>query len=129
MLLPAVTGLGEPVIVIPTTAEVTTGVVTVAECGLVESDGLETVAVSVMCVPAGVLAVTCTTTVNVADAPAARVGAVPVIVPVRPTGGVVKVNVGPLFWVSETNVVFPGTPSVSCTLWASLGPLLVTVMM
>ena len=34
--------------VMPTTAEVTTGVVTVAECGLVESVGLDTVAGFVM---------------------------------------------------------------------------------
>ena len=37
--------------VMPTTAEVTTGVVTVAEWGLVESVGLDTVAVSVTFVP------------------------------------------------------------------------------
>src|SRR6266849_11106190 len=98
MLFPAVTGLGVPVMVMPTTAEVTTGVVTVTECGLVESVGLETVAVLVMFVPAGVLELTCTTTVNVADAPAAMVAAVPLIVPVPPAGGLVTLKVGPLVW-------------------------------
>src|SRR5216683_5389301 len=114
--------------VMPTMADVTTGVVTVAECGLVESVGLETVAVLVMLVPAGVLELTWTTTVNVANAPATRVGAVPLIVPVPPTGGLVNVKVGPLVWLSETKVVLAGTLSASCTFWASEGPLLVSVM-
>src|SRR3989442_1594719 len=128
MLFPAVTGLGAPIMVMPTTAEATTGVVTVAECGLVESVGLETVAVFVMFEPAGALGVTCTTTVNVAEAPATRVGTVPVIVPVPPAGGLVNVKVGPLVWLSETKVVLVGTVSASCTFWASDGPLFVTVM-
>src|SRR5262245_47658667 len=115
MLFPAVTGLGVLVMVLPTTAEATTGVVTVAECGPVESVGLETVAVFVMFVPAAELGLTRTTTVNVAEAPAARVAVVPLIVPVPPTGGLVKVKVTPLFWVSDTKVVLAGTASVSCT--------------
>src|SRR6266446_2161491 len=114
--------------VMPTTAEVTTGVVTVAECGLVVSVGLDTVAVLTMLEPLGVLALTWTTIVNVADAPAARVASVPVIVPVPPTGGLVKVKVGPLVWLSDTKVVLVGTLSLSCTFWASDGPLLLTVM-
>src|SRR6266849_4330643 len=127
MLFPAVTGLGVPVMVMPTTADATTGVVTVAECGLVESVGLETVAVSVMLVPLGVLELTCTTTVNVADAPAARVVSVPVIVPVPPAGGLVNVKAGPLVWLSETKVVLAGTASLSTTLGAAAGPALLTV--
>src|SRR5437899_383246 len=98
--------------VMPTIAEVTTGVITVAECGLVESVGLETVAVFVIFVPLGVLGPTCTTTVNVADAPAAKVEVVPLIVPVPPTAGLVKVKVGPLVWLSDTKVVLAGTLSV-----------------
>src|SRR6266705_2635355 len=109
MSFPAVTGLGEPVMLICTIAEVTTGVVTVAECGLVESVGLETVAVFVMFVPAAVLELTWTTTVNVAEAPLARVGADPLIVPVPPAGGLLNVKVTPLFWLSETKVVLAGT--------------------
>ena len=127
-MFPAVTGLGVPVMVMPTLAEVTTGVVTVAECGLVESVGLETVAVFVMFVPLGVLGLTSTTTVNVAEAPAARVASLPLIVPVPPTAGLVKVKVGPLVWLSETKVVLAGMLSVSCTFWASEGPWLLTVM-
>src|SRR5260370_893236 len=125
MLLPAVTGLGVPVMVMPTTAEVTTGVVTVAECGLVESVGLDTVAVLTMFEPAAALGLTWTTTVNVAEPPAARVAVVPLMVPLPPTGGLVTVKVGPEVWASVTKVVLPGMLSVSCTFWASDGPLLV----
>src|SRR5258708_5153275 len=112
----------------PTTADVTTGVITVAEWGLVVSVGLATVAVSVMLVPAAVLELTWTTTVNVAEPPVASVGAVPLIVPVPPTGGLVNVKVTPLFWVSDTKVVLIGTLSESWTFWASEGPLLASVM-
>src|SRR5260221_133696 len=128
MLFPAVTGLGVPVMVIPTTADVTTGVITVAECGLVESVGLATVAVFVTLVPAGVLELTWTRTVKVAEAPAARVGAVPLIVPVPPTGGLLNAKAGPLVWLSDTNVVLAGMASVSCTFRASEGPLSLSVM-
>src|SRR2546429_5823819 len=114
--------------VMPTTADVATGVVTVAECGLVESLGLDTVAVLVMFEPPVALALTCTTTVNVAEPPAARVAVVPLMVPVPPTGGLVKVKVGPLVWLSDTKVVLLGILSVSCTFWASEGPLSVRVM-
>src|SRR5438034_1202825 len=114
--------------VMPTTAEVATGVVTVAEWGLVASVGLETLAVLTMFEPLAALGLTCTTTVKVAEAPAARVAVVPLIVPVPPTGGLVNVNVTPLFWVSDTKVVLAGMLSVSCTLCASEGPLLVSVI-
>src|SRR5262249_6876965 len=69
-----------------------------------------------------------TTTVKVAEAPAARVGVVAVMVPVVPTAGVVTAKAGPAVCASETKVVPTGTTSVSCTFWASLGPLLTTVM-
>src|SRR5713226_4263705 len=97
-----------PVMLMPTTADVTTGVVTVAECGLVESVGLDTVAVLTMFEPPVALGLTCTTTVNVADVPAGRVVSVPLMVPVPPTGGLVTVKVGPLVWASETKVVLAG---------------------
>src|SRR5260370_613307 len=102
MLFPAVTVLGLPVMVMPSVAAATTGIVTVAECGLVESVGLETDAVLTMFEPPGVLGLTCTTTVKVAEPPAARVVSVPLIVPVPPAGGLVNVKVGPLFWLSDT---------------------------
>src|SRR5438552_1169217 len=108
MLLPVVTELGEPVLVTLRSADVVTGVITVAECGLVESVGLETVAVSVIFVPAAVLERTWTTTVNVAEAPAAMVAVVPLMVPVPPTAGLVNVKVTPLFWASDTKVVLAG---------------------
>jgi hypothetical protein len=127
-LFPAVTGLGEAVKVIPRAAEATTGVVTVAEWGLVESVGLETLAVFTMFEPLGALELTWTTTVKVAEAPAARVAVVPVIVPVPPTAGLLNVNVTPLFWASDTNVVLLGTLSVSWTFCALDGPLLVSVI-
>src|SRR5712691_516680 len=128
MLLPAVTGLGVPVMVMPRTADVTTGVVTVAECGLVASVGLDTVAVFVMFEPPAALGLTWTTTVNVAEPPAARVAVVPLIVPVPPAGGLLNVKVGPLVWLSETKVVLAGMASVSWTFCASDGPLSVSVM-
>src|SRR5256885_2030471 len=96
--------------------------------GLIESLGLDTVAVFVMFEPPAALELTCTTTVNVAEPPAARVASVPLMVPVPPTGGLLKLKVGPLVCVSDTNVVLAGMVSVSCTFWASEGPLLLTVM-
>src|SRR5262245_29182415 len=128
MLLPAITGLGVPVMLICKVADAVTGIVTVAECGLVASVGLDTVAVLTMFVPLGVLELTWTTTVKVAEAPAARVAVVPMMVPVPPAGGLVNVKVTPLFCVSDTKVVLAGMLSVSCTFWALEGPLLVTVI-
>src|SRR5258707_568478 len=106
MLLPAVTGLGVPVMVMPTTADVTTGVVTVAECGLVASVGLDTVAALTMFEPPEALGLTCTTTVNVAEPPAAKVAVVPMMLPVPPAGGLVTVKAGREVWPSETKVFF-----------------------
>ena len=65
---------------------------------------------------------------KVADAPRASVPMVPVMVPVPPTAGLVRVNVGPEVWASETKVVLAGTISVIATVWASLGPALATVI-
>src|SRR5207244_5774029 len=125
-----VTGLGVPVMVMPTTADATTGVVTVAVLlfELLSCVLLDTVAVLTMFEPLGVLALTWTTMVNVAEAPAANVASVPVIVPVPPAGGLLNVKVGPLVWLSETKVVLAGVFSVSCTFWAAEGPLFATVM-
>lgn len=68
-------------------------------------------------------ALTVTTSVNVADAPEARVA----IVAVSVAGPVITVKAGPLFCTIETKVVFAGTASVSETLCASAGPLFVKV--
>ena len=87
-----------------------------------------TFAVLVIVVPAGVLGDTRTTTEKVADAPEASVAIVPLIVPVPPWAGLVRLNAGPEVWVSETKVVLAGTRSESATDWAASGPALATVI-
>src|SRR5205823_448804 len=87
---------------------------------------LLTLAVLLMVEPLASLALTWTTRVKVALAPAARVVSVAVTVPVPPAGGVVAVN--PAAGVKDTKVVPVGTASVSCTAWALEGPALVRVM-
>ncbi len=82
----------------------------------------------VIVVPAGVLGDTRTTTLKLAEAPEASVAIVPLIVPVPPWAGVVRVNAGPDVWVSETKVVLAGTRSESATVWASSGPAFATVI-
>ena len=89
---------------------------------------VETVAVLPIVLPSGVVVATRTITVNVADAPEVSVAMVPLIVPVPPTGGLVRVNAGPDVCVSETKVVLAGRMSDSNTVWASLGPALATVI-
>src|SRR2546430_6799399 len=64
--------------------------------GFFSQGSLEMVTVLLITVPSGVSALTLTTSVNVALAPAANVARVAVTVPVPPTGGVVRVNAGPL---------------------------------
>ncbi len=78
--------------------------------------------------PPAVFELTCTTSVKVAVAPAARVALVQVTVPVPPIAGVVQVNVGPALWLSETKVVLVGIVSLQLTPWASDGPLFATVI-
>ena len=87
-----------------------------------------TLAVLLIVVPSGVPGDTMTTTVKLAEAPAASVPIVPLIVPVPPTAGLVRLNAGPEVWASETNVVLAGTRSESATIWASLGPAFETVI-
>src|SRR5215217_583138 len=87
----------------------------------------ETVAVLKIVVVGAVSSLTFTTIVKVAEAPAAGDPIVAVTVPVPPAGGVVSVNVGPLSWVADTNVVLAGTSSSISTDEAGSGPLLVTV--
>ncbi len=53
---------------------------------------------------------------------------VPLIVPVPPAAGLVRLNAGPEVWASETKVVLAGTTSESATVWASLGPAFDTVI-
>src|SRR5207302_819732 len=68
------------------------------------------------------------TSVNTcAGAPAVRVGRVAVMVPLAPTA-VASVRVQPAGKASETKVVPTGSASLSKRAWASLGPLLLTVI-
>ncbi len=78
--------------------------------------------------PFGVLVDTRTTTVKLAESSAASVPIVPLIVPVPPAAGLVKLNAGPAVCASETKVVLAGTTSESATVWASLGPAFATVI-
>src|SRR4051794_15731854 len=71
---------------------------------------------------------TCTMTVNVALAPAAREAQVQVIVPVPPAAGLLQLTAGPVFCVSDTNVTFAGSVSESAALVAADAPLFVTAM-
>ncbi len=52
----------------------------------------------------------------------------PLITPVPPAAGRVKLNAGPEVCASETKVVLAGTTSESTTVWASLGPAFDTVI-
>src|SRR5437763_1650954 len=110
-------------------AEVPTVVLDVDEllAALVSVLVVETLAVLVMVKPLPSLALAWTTITKVALLPAVSVPMVPVMVPVPPTGGLVKEKAGPEDCDSETNVVPAGTVSVKRTVWASLGPLSLTV--
>jgi hypothetical protein len=78
------------------------------------------VVVFVMTVVLGVPAVTLTTRVKEALAPAARLAMVQLTVPVAPTVGFEHDQ--PAAWVNETNVVLGGTTSLSTRLVAPDGP-------
>jgi hypothetical protein len=86
----------------------------------------EKVAVFEIVVPFGVAALTASVSVNVAVAPFASVAVVQVIVPVPPPAGVVQLQ--PAGEESEVNVVFAGVASFKARLCASVGPLLVTLI-
>src|SRR5580698_10932719 len=117
MVLPASTGPAVAVFVTDKSASAVTRVVTVwllfARLG--SKVAALTSAVLEIVVPSGVLGDTVTTTVKLAEAPNASVPMVPVIVPVPPTAGLVKLNVGPEICASEKNVVLAGMSSVKAT--------------
>jgi hypothetical protein len=127
MLLPALTGSGESVLVSRRSAAVATVVVAVAELlpgvGSVVADAA--VAVLVISVPAAVFDATRTASVNCA-LPAARLGFEHDTVPLAPTAGVVHVQ--PAGALSETNVVPAGTASVIVADAALDGPEFVTLI-
>src|SRR4051794_26315277 len=91
------------------------------------SASLVTVAVLANAVPEGVAPGMLPVSVKVVAPPAVNVAAEHEIVPPAPIAGVVQPNGGPLC-DSETNVIVPGSVSVSVTFVASLGPALKTVM-
>ena len=81
-----------------------------------------TEAVLVKSVPEGVPVGICPTSVKFAVAFAANEADVQVIVPPAPTAGVVQLSAGPEVWLRETNVIVPGSGSVSETVVAAFGP-------
>src|SRR3954454_5246779 len=113
MSWPATT-LAGPVLVIATSGDTFTDVVAdaVLSSGLASSALLEAVTVLLMEDVVGVLELTCTTIVNVAVAPLAKVPIVAMKLPVPPPDGFVSVKVGPAVCEAETNVVSTGTASV-----------------
>ncbi len=128
MVLPAGASPG-PALVTAKSAAAPTVVVVVDEL-LVELGSLVvllTVAVLLICVPLATVVLIITVIVNVSELPLGTVALVSVIVLVillkpRLNGSV------PLVWLCDTNVSLAGNMSDNCTLWASLGPLLVTVI-
>ena len=128
MLFPARTGLGDAEVVTARSVWVAPATVTFAVAVLLDGLGSgvadETVAVSDRVVPEAVPALTLKTGWNVADAPAARVAMVHVMVPVPPTDGVMQDQ--PAGGAREKKVVFVGTVSVKLTEEAADGPAFMT---
>src|SRR5579864_2102142 len=126
MLLPSVTGLGVAALVTLKSdcpAVATTSVaVALLLFGLGSIVVEETFAVSVMTVPEAVPAFTVTTTVNVVEAPEARVAFEQVSVPLTTEQLQPAAGAG----VAETNVVFAGIASLKATVLAVAAPLFVT---
>src|SRR5712675_357021 len=120
MLLPAITGLGVPLLVTAKSHSgvtlVTTVVLLLARLGSPVVAEIDEFAVMVATTTDGA---TFTTTMISADAPAARFGSVQVteavITQVQPAGA-----------ETETNVVLAGIASVKLTVEAAAGPLFVT---
>jgi len=85
-------------------------------------------ALLVMVVAAGVLELTLTTTWKVAVSNAATVPFEKTTLPVPPTAGLAVLHPVPEVTEEEMKVVFVGTASVTVTVCASLGPLLMKLM-
>jgi|SRR5438132_4867530 len=114
-----------PVFRTPTSAIVPAVVLAVSELFEVLPSGFELLTVAVLSTvlpgftPA--FGLTCKTSVKLALDELGRSAMVHETVPPAPTAGVVQLNVGPLFCVKDTNVVFVGRASVSTALSASAG--------
>src|ERR1044072_4851347 len=126
MFPPTQTGSGESVLVTATSACAITVVVVVLELldVLLSGVGLATVVVLVIVVLCVVLTSTLTTMVKTAVSPATVVALENTTLPVPPTAGAEVLQPVPVVTVAETNVVFAGTASVTVTVCASDGPLL-----
>lgn len=126
--MPAITGLGDAVLVtvICPWVVVPTVVVAVAalfaEFGSVAEEATDTE--FVMTVPFAVPLLTFTIIVNVPDDDPAILVAVHVTLPVPPAPGVRQLH--PAGALSDTNVVFAGTAVTNVALSAALGPIFVT---
>ncbi len=114
MFCPALTGSGESVFVTARSERVCTAVVAVPVLLVLSGSVvvLDATALFVTTKAFAALALTLTTNVNAAFAPAANVGLVDVTVPVPPTAGVELTHAGD---ENETNVVFAGMISVNET--------------
>src|SRR5206468_2679512 len=117
---PGMTDAG-PVFVTARSACGVTAVLAVDESLLGSVSAVSVVPVAVFDRPLVTPELTCSTSVKVALAPAARVPVTRVTVPLLPTNGVIVPNPGPLFRVSDTNVVPAGSGSLTETNCASLG--------
>src|SRR2546428_4273546 len=127
MFEPALTGSGESLLVTTRSAPVLTVVVAVALLFAGTGSTVVDVTLAVLEMVPVAAALTFTTSVNVADAPAANVAMFAVAVPVPPTAGVVSVKAGPEVSIMETNAGATGSASVGGTVWGSLGPPFFTV--
>src|SRR5438105_990590 len=136
MFSPAFTGSGAPLLVTERSARALTLVVAVAELFPGHGSNVSLVAVAVLLsvVPFRVLALTLTTSLNVASAPAPKLAVAPtpkieivqLIAPLPPTIGVTQVHAAGE--ASETNVVPDGTRSATVTAVAASGPAFETWM-
>lgn len=126
-MLPAATVVG-PDFTIATSALATTVVMAEAESfdGAVSKLSVDAVAVLVT---DATFPPTATTSVNVADAPLPSRPIEQVTVPVAPLAGVWQFAVGPVFWVSDWNVVPAGSGSVRVAFCAGSGPAFASMSM
>lgn len=126
MLLLTAAGSGVSVLVMARSAIGFTVVVAVCELLAALGSLVVELTVAVLLMEAAAPADGVTTSVNVADAPLARLGFVQVTVPFAPTAGVVHVQ--PAGGASETKFTPAGSASLSEALAAADGPLFVTVI-
>src|SRR5262245_23911650 len=126
MFSPAFTGSGASDLVTIRLALVCTAVVVVAVLLAGTESPVVAIAVAVllMLAPLAVLALTLTTIVKTAVSPAVTVAFEKTTLPTPPTAGATVPQPLPVVTVAETNVALAGTASVTATLVASLGPLL-----